>query len=69
MDMTQLNIDDIYVLHCNGAVVSVGTRSDCETILDDNDGDSTRWHINSIEDYGHYSYNNGWEAASYETFA
>lgn len=52
----------IYVSHCGGSIMCVGTYDECEYHRDSQDFNTSSWKIQLIEDYGQERYEEGYDA-------
>ena len=57
---------EIFIAHCGGSIMHVGTREECEAFQVNQDFNTSSWKIQDIEDYGQDRYEAGYDSG-YDT--
>ena len=57
-----MNATEIFVAHCGGSIMLVGTEEECKIYQATRDFNTSSWKIRDIEDYGQDRYDAGYDS-------
>ena len=54
----------LFVCHMEDTIMKIGTRDECQAHKDAQHFNTYCWHVNTMEDYGSFCFNEGFESAA-----